>query len=333
MGKTLRTLFKLGLTGATIFMIWLVFLVVGSAGPVQDASADIFTFSFSPKSQKDRFEESLKKHNFGKVRGYDWNGNQLYFSSMVTRDDPVQVLERMQRTFVETGVNQHAHRQAFPGLDGIMSNSQQVAEEAGDAHMRWSDDFFGGGVVPIGVLSDHVVMAGAESRGKASNAFDFIREQMSADGSMMDTVRGMRFVEAFRENGQTRVHAIWSDDELDLRKLHADQSGYDPEVPACIGCNRLMRLGGQGAERDYVTTIFEGQRSPTEMIRFYDQSLLARGWVRSDRDKLLDRAEEIGLMPRFEARTSTWSRGTEFLSVMAFPDENGTTQVKVVQSP
>jgi hypothetical protein len=111
-----------------------------------------------------------------------------------------------------------------------------------------------------------------------------------------------------------------------------DRVHDDSEIPACMGCERLMRFEGTASEKAYVANVFEGGSSPDGARRFYEQALANRGWQKSDASKIMDRAREIGMMPNDIGRLDVYARGGQFITVTAQPSDAGAL-VEVMQMP
>ena len=110
MNSAIKTAAKLAIAGTTIAGIGFAMVTFGGTKtPVKEAEADILALDFAPKSKSEKFVDSLKDLGMEKPRVYDWNGNTMYLSTMVTNRTPTEVLRDFQGKFVENGVNRAAH--------------------------------------------------------------------------------------------------------------------------------------------------------------------------------------------------------------------------------
>lgn len=349
--NTLTTsLFKIGAAGATIFGIgWAIMVLQPTADePVATADADISFLNFAPKSDQQKFVDSLLAEGMEKPRSYDHNGNKLFFSTTTTSESPRQVLERLQRRFVETGLNKHVHMAPPPPVPLAVEDIdiddpavRKILEENNIPRKKWMDDYLGG-VVPTGVSKDGFVMAGTTSNEESDDGEAFAKEVLAAkkSGAIKDlgqAVKAMRYVDAVREgNGKTRVTAIWSDEEYDVEKMAniaepGEELGIDPEIPVCPGCKRLMHMRGE-TEKEYANHAFQAPGHAAEQaLGFYKQSLPSKGWAQSEAMDVMKRAQLIGLMPPLGAQMLSFTRGGEFLTVVAW-EHDGKTSVHVARS-
>ena len=91
---------KLGVCAAVIVAIGAVIATFGGDDTVADAEADILALDWLPQSKHQRFVDTLRREGMSQPRSYDWNGNQVFFSTKTTDDSPFQVLRRLQDKFV-----------------------------------------------------------------------------------------------------------------------------------------------------------------------------------------------------------------------------------------
>lgn len=341
----MKALLKLAGAGATVFTIALGMTVLQPTidEPVKTAQADIAMFNFAPKSQQQRFVASLKRAGLEKPRAYDHNGNKLFFSTTTTTESPREVLERMQRTFVEEGVNDAVHLSPMTMfntdalLDAVDRNDRVALHQQSRAVTETAaavSDYIGG-VVPIMVDPTRVVMVGASTNDGADTPEEWLQEVVKgyaakppqAKFNLAAEVNAMRYVEAFVEGRATRVVAVWSDENYDPRKIVdvGEDLNVDLEIPACPGCSRLYNIDGE-SEADYSTTAYTSPSNSVEqMVSFYDRSLAAKGWQLSPNADALEVFEQHGIKPHFDARMMQYSRGEEFITVIAWPDHYGAT--------
>lgn len=348
----MKSVIKISAAGATIFAIGVAMVVLQPTveEPVAQADADIAAFNFAPKSQQQRFVDTLREQGMERPRAYDHNGNKMFFSTATTKESPRQVLERFQRGFVENGVNESVHLSpAFPDFDsnGFLQaydkkNKVELTRLAKENQLRTShlNDYIGG-VVPMMVGDDHVVMAGASTQNQSDNFVEWYNEidenrKERPKGATADPtfgVNAMRFVEAFREGSSTRVLAIWSDEDYQAGKIvdRGEDLNVDPELPSCPGCKRLYNVTGE-TEVDYSTAAYaSGGHTVEDIAAFYDRVLRQKGWELSDTAKVMDTFERTGIKPRTDGKMVQYARGGDFLTLVAWPTDRG-AQVHLARS-
>lgn len=316
---------------------------------VPEAEADILAFDFAPKSKTAVFVDSLDDLGMEEPRAYDWNGNKMFFSTMTTPDSPRDVLSRFQDKFLADGLNTKSHRERKP-FTGKLTDIHRI-KNASPAEQKkflkvfesqWSgnNDFFSGGIVPTMVTDDYIAMTGAVSRDSADTNLDFLKEVTTKGKSkdLLDHVAGMKNIEIFKLGSGSRVTAVWSDEEMDMNKFtdvrRPGQVSGASNVPACPGCDRLMKVSGESLEeKGYVTTLFEGHSTKEDQIRFYRQAMGNRGWKESKAAEVLRKAEADGIKPSSSTDVMLFEREGKFMSFLVSPSEGGKTQVQVMESP
>ena len=321
------------------------------AEPVKQAEADIALLDFvAPETKHERFIHTLVEEGMEEPRSYDWNGNKFFFTMTKTEEKPLEVMRRFQRAFVRNGVNKKAHMTRSPR--STTPSRLHRLKQASEAQRRRSahiyeqnlerlDDFFGGGVVPTQISGDYVAMAGTTSDERADGGFEFLLEQLRSEAPVEESVRAMRFMDARYDDksGMTTVTATWSDEELDIPGLAGERpmlgaSQYDPDIPACIGCERKLRFAGEGAEEAYTSTVFHGDSSPQRTMDFYDHALGSRGWALSPASYMLEGLTRRGVAPDQGAMIRSYGRDTNFITLMSYRDEDtGRTITQVLESP
>ncbi len=350
MKMSLRTLIvgglKLALSGALICAIAWCFVTFDSPkGDVEKADAHILALNtFAPLSKNQKFMTMLRDWGLEKPRAYDWNGNSVYYSMGSTKLTPLQFLSSFQHQLVDKGINKHVHTRIPKSITQSMADApagqkKQARTKAAVAHFERADDFFTGGLVPINVAPNHVAMAGAISKKKAKGALDFALEMIKGRQSLPATVGQMRYVEAWRNPGdsKTTIAAVWSDDKLDMRKFAPDAKrsdlGVDPSVPVCLGCRRRMRFAGEGKEDGYSTNVFVSRQNVQQVADFYDRALRHRGWKLAKSSRVTRLLKQRGVIPPTDGKLSSFAKGGQFLTVVAYPIKNGRTEVHVFASP
>lgn len=342
----MKTLLKIAGAGATIFAIGLGMVVLQPApeAPVAPAQADIASFSFAPKSQQQRFIDTLMQEGLEEPRAYDHNGNKMFFSTTTTEETPRQVLERFQRGFVENGLNEAVHLSPLADVEvetflaaQRRNDQRELGRQAKKTEFGFSQlNDFVGGMVPVVVDDTRVIMTGATTSNRADNWMEYFKEmsrtrdELKADGRKFDpseAIDAMRYVEAFREGKRTRIVAVWSDEDYQAKKMvnKGEDLNVDPDLPSCPGCSRLYNVEGE-TEKDYTTAAYKGPgRSVDQVVAFYDRVLRDKGWRLSPTAHVIDAAERAGMKERTDGKMLQYVRGREFLTVVAWPGEEGAT--------
>lgn len=338
----LKTSLKLLVAGSTIAAIGWGILTMHPDQGVQQADADILSLGFAPKGNTQKFQDSLDELGMDKPRQYDWNGNKMFFSTMVTDEEPLQVLDRMQRKFYEKGLNDKVYSgvQKAP-LTKDLRPGNKADQAAALAHVSESfeknGNFFTGGIIPQVVTEDYVSMSGMDSKSNAKDPIAFIKEVHARKSSRLsDSVGAVRVVEAFREANKTRVTATWTDDEVDFAKFRNASNkpdvGGDAKIPACMGCERVMRFKGE-TDEGYTATLFQAKSMPkNDVVSFYTRAMTNRGWRMAPAALAMEAAEKQGLRAENSVEFLAFARGKEFVTILVYVDEEGRTIAKVMES-
>lgn len=338
--STLRVAQKIAVCAALVAAIGGAIALVGG----EDARADIAALDWVPLDKHERFVDTLRRRGMSRPRSYDWNGNTVYFSTKTTDRRPMQVLRSMQDAFVMEGVNKRTYLRAPFGSQ--MTGGPRAFRTGSDAYAELLD----GGMIPMAVGRDRVVMTGVELRDGA--AMPEVLDAMLADRSRVaQMVRRLRYVEAYRtrDSRKTVVNAVWSDGDLDMRRFTPNSSaagaaGPSPplDLPICPGCERKRRFAGEGGEAGWIDTIVHGSLSARSAYDFYLRELTGRGWQTSQSQRLLGAVAQRGLGPFLEPILEpngaeyflAFARGDEHLQVLVSraPDARHTT-IHLMRSP
>lgn len=343
--RLLRSTLKIGAAGATIFGIGWAILTFGGNAEVKRADADIISFDFAPKTNTQKFQDSLDELGMEKARYYDWNGNKMAFSTMVTDDEPLVVLHELQEKFREKGLNDRIYSGKSNAVDLRGRDVSELTPKEREAQMKHLEElyvkhsnFFAGGMVPNVVTRDYVTMHGMDSKGGAATGLDFIKEVRERGSSRLtDSVGAARTIEIFRESGRTRVAATWTDDDVDFSKFrnasNAAEVGGSSKVPACMGCERLMRFKGE-TEKGYAANLFHSDsQTKADVVRFYKESMARRGWMLTPATKAMMAAEQVELKQKSDVEFLSFARGNEFVNVLVYTGSDGKTVAKVMEAP
>ncbi|MBA2664886.1 MAG: hypothetical protein H0U74_21540 [Bradymonadaceae bacterium] len=334
---------SLKFVGACAIIVAIAALILVVKDPrepvIAEAEADIFWGVFSPKTNQQRFTNSLLEEGFAKPRSYDWNGNKFFFSMMNTTETPIEVMARLQEGFVRNGINKQAYLAEAPALSGDMVNPGAGEVASLMRNFNQFGEFVTGGIVPVQVKPGYVAMSGTLTKNEASSQTEFMSEVAKA-GGLQEAVKAMRYIEAWenKESGLTTVTAAWSDEQLDFSKWHGrgerKDLSVDPGIPACVGCNRTMRFAGEGSESGYVQTVYSGHNTTDSTANFYERALGTRGWKHTGSGEVMSQLREMGVMEDDGVELSTYARGKDFVSVLVYPDQrSGRAITHVFEAP
>lgn len=303
-----------------------------------EADADIVSSTFAPASEQERFLQSLRENDFAKPRMYNWDGNKVFFSSASSEKSPSIVARELQESFEKNGVNDKVYN-GVPSLDipkipkGKDFEDVPEYEEVMTEYGRLND----GQIVPVFWSDNRVAMGGIEMEGDPEP-----EEILTAFADRRNIAEGMkrvRFVEAFRHNGDNRttMTAMWSDDKLDMSKFNSKRArdvAADTEVPACPGCERVRHFGGTGSESNYVENVYAGRQPPKKMLRFYRKALTNRGWQRSRASDLVGAMEQLGHKDPDSAVFEAYARGGEYIHLVTYYERStGKTKIHIMRQP
>ncbi len=353
--KFLKGLAKIAGAGATIFAVGFGVITFGDSEgtpAVQEAKADIWSLSFTGNDNQKKFVDALMAEGMEEPRAYNWNDNVVFFSTTTTAESPVQVMRRFQDQFVEQGLNSEPHYTTLPpisevGVDFWEAGKDQQRRGANlmAKHVKSKDDMFSGGVVPTIVTDNMVQMIGVEPKGDTKGSMEFVlamADTMKEGKTVADTIQGIRYLDAVRTNsGLTRITATWSDENFDFDRIKAPEKRAEEivpaartiEVPKCLGCSRMMYFEGLSVgEKGYVNEIFRSPKPALETLTFYDQALRKRGWQLTDSSRTMIAAKKGGLMEEAGGKLAHYARGNDFITVLAYPEEAGST-VQLFESP
>lgn len=322
---------KLGAAGATIFAIGWAFLTLAPSGEVADSQADIADFAlFAPETHTQRFANSLKELGHEPPRVYNYNGNDVYFSTRSTPKRPRELILEYQEEFVRQGVNSQVWdvREDL----GELARQGRLEQEA-DARMSAMLD---GELQVLYHDPNRMIMASALLDAGRLGPED-VQPRVGPDG---EPVLGVKFDKVFQSHNyieanwnpieqETTVTASWSDEDFDIAKAlprdphdPAQDVAPDPDVPACIGCTRLTRFAAQSEqEKPFVKQIFVSTQSPRQLERFYELAMRNRGW---DAPKNAETLKELMGTRRDDfdfSKVLHFHRDGEFLTISIQPGE------------
>lgn len=310
---------KLGMALAVIAAIAGIMGGVGTDGEMQGTQADITALDFAPRPKVERFTNSLRALGHSEPQVYELNGNRIFFSVRKTGESPATLLREYQDEFVR----QHLNEQPFyeMKLDKMMQRKRTSLT---------------GGVVPMVLSRDHIIMGGVETRGDPQTPSELLAAHSSAKGPA-ELFDAYRWVEIFRQKNQplTTVIATWSDDGFDYdemfpRPFERQTKGVDPRVPVCTGClkvNQFADLGKQGTHQSYV---FVTDESIEQARHFYESTLEAQGWTARENARVFDRLKGRVQFDYSEIAQLDFVRDEALLELRLFPMDDHQTGIRVI---
>lgn len=326
---TLTALLKLGLAGASLVAVaWLIVVLDGS-GDVRETNADIISLNPVPVSNTARFEDTLETLGHSAPETYDYNGNEVSFSTRVSRKRPEQLLREYQEAFVRHGVNEEVYL-PYGRAAWRQKQRQKAGGDEAPSYKKRRDAMLSGQMVPTGLTENYMSMSGGLLKGNAQTREqlnDYMQEK--GFGRFEDEFAAYRQIEAFRDavTGKTTVTASWSDESFDIKK-HAETkypkaSGVNPDttVPSCPGCIRQMRFTGKENTKPYTVNAFATDQRRDRVVDFYDRALHRRGWQRTETNRRMDQVMQFtDLKHARNRRLLQYTNGAQFLTILVQTD-------------
>ncbi|TXD37041.1 hypothetical protein FRC98_09890 [Lujinxingia vulgaris] len=326
-------LLKVGGAGATIALIALLVVVLdGPRAEVQPAQADIWDVFLSQSNKHENFMRALQKEGMSAPREYDYNGNRVYFSHATTSESPREVLERFQRAFVREGVNKIEHHTVREPVAVEDTHDGETFMQA----MAGADELFSGGLIPVENTRNYMAMVGAETKKGAADWKEAIVEMQGGAKTPEDTVRALRYVDAFREEGSlnTTITAVWSDQALDLSKFRNHAPGsvhpFEYKVPVCTGCTRVSRISGTEEEAGIHAILYRSPNSINATLGFYEREMARYGWELEPVMRGLAAMQRERSAPYEVSQVRSYSREGYTLTLIVYRDSyDGQTYVSM----
>lgn len=337
---------KLGFAGATVAGIGWAILTLdvspeAAPGTVATAEADIIDTAVADGTEFSRAMASLGL----RPRAYDFNGNVMYFASgYADGKSPYEVMDIVQNEMVYYGVNsknwlsekpvavkfagQGHFQQTFDPAQGFQKAKLEALEDTGVANAMLK-----GEIVPLVKEKNYVVMGGVTPQRDVAE----VVEQFQKDGArspIKDYLGGYRFIDATDEPGENRtmVTAVWTNDDFDAKKMDNrafKQQPADPNVPACVGCEREFRMQSLQKDEPFRQNKWTARNAGLdETYAFYQRAMATRGWtesgVQSKLDRLAPHFPEINNVP---GRMLNMQKDGRTMTITLIPAPNGGTEV------
>lgn len=321
--STLVVTAKLGLAGASIVAIAWMVGVFQPDGTIKESEADILDLNVVHRSDEVRFSDALDEMGHDDPQSFSINGNVVHFSMARHRKRPEQLMKEYQEEFVHEEL-----------LSRVYTDQKDIEEN----HNQYMVDSFTGGPVPQMVHPEYVALGGLM-------AADGIEDEEDLWGAALDkpkphdVFKGHRFIEMFwdEHRRESTVTATWSDKNFDYRRMmpgneEAGQLDVDTRVPACPGCTRINRTSSLDPQGNFASNIYHGARTQEQLLDFYRTAMRKRGWRETDASLTFGQVRPFVDFQGDEANMIQFSRGRDFLTIMAFPDGSGKTAVHTVIS-
>lgn len=307
--QVLRNALKLTLCGASVFAIAFAIAIVGTKEPIQTSHADLTWFSPFERSKTARFEAALNRLGHTEPARYDVNGNTVFFSHTTSRKRPQQLMAEYQEEFARQKLN----KKVFTKLDADTEEERNFTALTG-------------GLVPLAISEERIVLGGVVTKNDASTR-EKLFENLAARKGLNDLFRAHRYIEISRPKSSrhTSVVATWSDEAFDLDRMtpgsRAADLSFDPTVPACPGCTRLVRFADENpgaAER--VEIAFTGPQTRQETRQYYQRVLSRDGWQPGGFDPDLRPVDKVVDFDRPEGESLVFTRDGIELMLSFLPD-------------
>ena len=308
---------------ATILMV-----LVGDEEDVtepQQAHADIADFMSQKVFASPKTSDVVESSGMT-PQPFNLNGNKLYYAVGKTPLSPRQILDHYQTEFVASGVN--SKKWLEQPQQKMRDNPDKFEELATESH-EMIGAMNDGEVVPYLVSDDYVSMGGPILTG---NSFKEIYDEWG-DTVFADTNtvwKGWRFIEAERtEKGYTRVTSFWADEDFDFKKFKNPSNaklGLNPAVPACPGCELVMRSRG---EEDNAVALeqWHSQQDTDTVMRYYIDAMKSRGWELADTTQVMNYvASEVPDHPfNTHGKMLTFAKGDHLVTYSILKSDSGTS--------
>lgn len=253
-------------------VLWGVALAIVNFG---EADATIYDLNVLQEDQKSAFEAAMDDIGLEGTE-YDYNGTRVTYATARVDGKPTDIAKSIQERLAKRGANSRHY-----GFD----EEPQI----------YRTGMLKGDVVPTHVSNDRIIMS-AIGEDLTIEGHPLKKSMLQHGGKLPeDVMKGYRYVEILaREMKSTHstVRAVWTGDDFEPQRIVTREGEYrlapDVEVPACMGCvpvERVMPWGGG----HFRTVRFESDRGPEDVVAFYRETLVRRGWTMNESSKELDR--------------------------------------------
>jgi hypothetical protein len=326
-----KNIVKLAGTGAVIFGIGFATLVQNPEQPteVAEVTADITLFSGNDGTEYTRAMASLGLE----PRPYDLNGNVMYFATgYADGKSPEEVMQIVQKELVRYGINSKDYSDITPMHAHL--KAQKWTEDSGTEGFEGIQDisaaYLKGEVMPIEKRPGYIAMAGVNPQKSYEKIIEDYQEHKHL--GLNEQLGAYRFIDATSEPefNRTMVTAVWSADDFSAAKLENKtfiQAPPDPNVPACMGCERDFRMKSLATNEPFSANKFTTQTDLDTTYNFYKRAMEARGWRESGFQAKLNKVAEVLPEARIAGRTLNMEQGDRAMNIILIPDEQGKVTV------
>lgn len=307
--KPLINAAKITFTGATVAAIAFGFGVFDENAEVATSQADILSLDFADRTSTEKFVAGLQDLGHNPPEIYNLNGNTVFFSSAIHKEEPLVVMEKYEREFYEQGLNP----EIYTGM----------TDENAEGMFKTS---LNGGVVPMVISPDNIVLGGVESTGPSATEEDLIQnfEKNKGKAAPWKLFDAHKYIEINRDGENTLVTSSWSDKGFDYEKMipgaKVADVNTDVEVPACPGCTRMTNFEDLGGDKAYRSNVFVGGGDASQQAQFYDRALIGRGWEETESSVVMEKLRGLVEFQGQEAQLREYSRNGQFMQVLSLPD-------------
>lgn len=331
MNTILKNTLKITAAGSVVFAIGFATLTQNPQEPtaVKEAEADISFFNGKDGTEFTRAMASLGL----KPRPYDFNGNVMYFASgYADGKTPADVMHIVQDELVNYGVNKRNYSDVTPMQAHLRSVDwrQDKNGESFEPIQDISKAYISGEVVPIEKSSGYIAMAGVNPQKSYEKVLEDYKKHKEL--GLNEQLGGYRFIDATHEPNleRTMITAVWSDDEFSSNKFENKsfiKPPPDPNIPACIGCDRDFRMKSLASNEPYTANKFTTNADLDTTYNFYRQAMINRGWNESGfQDKMNKLAQHLP-EARIQGRFLNLEKGDQAMNIIMLPAEDGKVNV------
>lgn len=320
----MKTFTKLIIAGTAIIAIIFLFLVAHPAPEfIQPANADIYSFTGIKEGQEFKNAmESLGIH----ARAYDFNGNTMFFGTSKIKNSRSarQTAILVQDQLVEKGVNETNYLRnevTLKNADDIKTEDLVKIEKATSAMYK-------GELVPIRKDNNVYEMSALLGTGALSKFAENAKSRPSAT-SFAEFSKGYRYVEVRQSEGSNsaEIIAIWSGENFDSRRMTnekgAQESPPDPEIPACMGCQRIRRVQALDKSEPYNINKWTTSATVASTADFYQLAMKSRGWKMSNKQKKVNKlAYHLPLNINLISKSLSFEKEGRTVEITMMPRKN-----------
>ena len=194
-----RAISKLALSGALICAVGWSMLVLDETGQVPESEADVVTSVPKRAIVGENFTEVMVNSGLT-PKPYEFNGNNVFFAVGYTDRSPMELLDKYQQNFVDSGVNVQKFMEVPESRYTKSLNDYKEGNvgEVDDYERMYNAVLVNGGVVPVAVTENQVTMGGLVAKGSKHGRTNelFPEWELGGDIDLGEMMQGFRFIEA-----------------------------------------------------------------------------------------------------------------------------------------